>query len=251
MPVLSKLFRAAIEKGVRGIKGKLDKLDADEKRQLLADLRKLDDCPDGWKNKAPEKQRSIVESLRQAIARLLNPEKAKAISARNRKRRRENGKAEEYAKKIINKEKKAKYKADPMNKDTRNARRRERYDTDINFRTMCILRARLRRALGNNKSDHAMDLLGCTMEQMIVHIESQFTSGMTWDNQGKGDDEWQIDHIIPFVAFDTSNRDEQFIVCWYQNLQPLWGPDNRSKGGKYTEEGKQSLIRKYNGSSSL
>jgi len=44
----------------------------------------------------------------------------------------------------------------------------------------------------------------------------------------------------------TSNRDEQFIVCWYQNLQPLWGLDNRSKGGKYTEEDKQSLICKYN-----
>ena len=91
-----------------------------------------------------------------------------------------------------------------------------------------------------------MDLLGCTVEQMVQHIESQFTSGMTWDNQGKGDDEWQIDHIIPFVAFDTSNRDEQFIVCWYQNLQPLWGPDNLSKCGKYTEEGKQDLIRRYN-----
>jgi hypothetical protein len=59
--------------------------------------------------------------------------------------------------------------------------------------------------------------------------------GMTWDNQGTADDEWQIDHIIPFVAFDTSNRDEQFIVCWYQNTQPLWGPANRSKSGKYTE----------------
>ena len=26
----------------------------------------------------------------------------------------------------------------------------------------------------------------------------------------------------------------------------LWGPDNRIKGGKYTEEGKQDLIRRYN-----
>ena len=116
---------------------------------------------------------------------------------------------------------------------------------------MKILRSRLRYALGNNKKDRTMDLLGCTVEQMVQHIEKQFTSGMTWDNQGKGDDEWQIDHIIPFVAFDTSNRDEQFIVSWYQNLQPLWGPANRSKSGKYTEEGKQDLIRRYNEHSSL
>ena len=277
MPVLSKLFRAAIENGVRGIKGKLDKLDADEKRQLLADLREHDDCPDGWKNTDSKKQKNIVDGLHNAIDRLMNPEKAKAAGARNRKRRRENGKAEEYAKKIkeneynkrynadpINKEKKAKYakrynadpinkerQANPINKDRTNARRRERYDTDINYRTMCILRARLRHALKNNKKDHTMDLLGCTMEQMVQHIESQFTSGMTWDNQGKGDDEWQIDHIIPFVAFDLSNRDKQFIVSWYQNLQPLWGPANRSKSGKYTEEGKQDLIRRYNEHSSL
>ena len=96
-----------------------------------------------------------------------------------------------------------------------------------------------------------MDLLGCTVEHCVQHIEKQFTSGMTWDNQGKADDEWEIDHIIPFVAFDASNRDEQFIVSWYQNLQPLWGPANRSKSGKYTEEGKQDLIRRYNEHSSL
>jgi hypothetical protein len=284
----SEKFRAAIEEGVRDIAdGELHKLNADEKRQLLAILRKLDDCPDGWKNKrnmAPKKQKNIPNGLHQAIARLVNPEKARAISASANKKRRENGKAEEYAADPINKEKRAKYnheyaadpinkekkakynhkynadpinkerqakykheyKADPINKDKANARSRERYATDINYRTMRLLRGRLRHALGNNKKDHTMDLIGCTVEQMLQHIESQFTPGMTWDNQGKGDDEWQIDHIIPFVAFDTSNRDEQFIVSWYQNLQPLWGPDNWSKGGKYTEEGKQDLIRRYN-----
>ena len=248
---LPEKFRAAIEKGVRDIAGELRKLNPSEKRQLLAILRELDDCPEGWKNTDSKKQTYILDNLHKAIDRLLNPEKKKAAN----KKYKESGKKKEYDDKPINKEKKAKYNhkyhADPMNKDTRNARRRERYDTDINFRTMCILRARLRRALGNNKKDRTMDLLGCTVEQSVQHIEKQFTPGMTWDNQGKGDDEWEIDHIIPFVAFDTSNRDEQFIVCWYQNTQPLWGPDNRSKGGKYTEEGKQDLIRRYNGSSSL
>ena len=104
---LPEKFRAAIEKGVRNIKGKLDKLNAPEKRQLLADLRKLDDCPDGWKNKknmTPKKQTYILEILHKAIDRLLNPEKVKAANARNNKRRIENGKAQEYAKKIIEKQ---------------------------------------------------------------------------------------------------------------------------------------------------
>lgn len=131
-------------------------------------------------------------------------------------------------------------------KDQRNKRSRERYATDIQYRTLSNVRSRINHALGKNKGDHTIDLLGCTMEFMKIHIEKQFKLGMTWDNQGKGDNNWEIDHIIPFAAFDMKNRDEQFIVCWYQNLQPLWGHENASKGGKYTEEGKQSLICKYN-----
>jgi hypothetical protein len=230
-------FRAAIEKGVRDIAGELRKLNAGEKRLLLAILRKLDDCPDGWKNRknmAPKKQQSILKSLHDAIDRLLNPEKARAINAKCRKKRRENGKEKAYT--VVNKEKKAKYNhkynADPMNKDKANARLRERYATDLKYRTMVLLRSRLRRALGNNKKDHAIDLLGCTVEQMVQHIEKQFTPGMTWNNRGKADDEWEIDHIVPFAAFDLSIAENQFIVSWYQNLQPLWRLDNRSKGGK-------------------
>ena len=267
---LPETFRAAIEKGVRDIAGELRKLNADEQCQLLAILRKHEDCPDGWKdrkNMAPKKQKSIVESLRQAIKRLLDPKKQQAASTRNNKRRRENGKKKEYDKRRREngKQKAAsarnyarrtdngkhqeyskRYRADPINKDKTNARLRERYATDLKYRTMVLLRSRLRHALGNNKKEHTIDLLGCTVEQMVQHIEKQFTPGMTWNNRGKADDEWEIDHIIPFAAFDLSNRDEQFIVSWYQNLQPLWGLDNRSKGGKYTEEDKQSLICKYN-----
>ena len=90
-------FLAAIEKGVRDIAdGELRRLKAPEKRQLLAILRKRGDCPDEWKNIAPEKQRNILGYLRKKIARLLNPEefaeKERAINDRHNKRRSENGK---------------------------------------------------------------------------------------------------------------------------------------------------------------
>ena len=84
-------FRAAIEKGVHDIAGKLCPLDGDEKRQLLAILRKRGDCPDGWKNMAPKKQHSILKNLHQAIYRLMNPDKRKADNDRNHARNRENG----------------------------------------------------------------------------------------------------------------------------------------------------------------
>ena len=71
----SEKFRAAFKKGVRDIAGELRRLNAPEKRRLLADLRERDDCPDKWKNTAPNKQQSILDCLRIAIEKLLNPEK--------------------------------------------------------------------------------------------------------------------------------------------------------------------------------
>jgi len=87
MPHLPEKFRAAIEKGVCNIKGKLCKLNPDEKRQLLAILRERDDCPEGWKNTDPKKQQSILERLRKAIKRLVSP----AANAIRKKKYRENG----------------------------------------------------------------------------------------------------------------------------------------------------------------
>ena len=95
MAALPENFRAAIEEGVRNIKGKLCPLNADEKRRLLAILRKRDDCPDGWKNKknmTTKKRKNILNRLHQAIDRLLDPDKVKAKNARNHKSQRENGK---------------------------------------------------------------------------------------------------------------------------------------------------------------
>jgi len=96
LPPFPETFWAAIEKGVRDIAGKLRKLNAPEKRQLLAILREHEDYPVKWKNKAPEKQHNILCSLRYAIEKLLNPEefaeKERANNARKNKSRRENGK---------------------------------------------------------------------------------------------------------------------------------------------------------------
>ena len=36
------------------------------------------------------------------------------------------------------------------------------------------------------------------------------------------------------------------IVNWNENLKPMWGGENCSKGGKYEEEDKIDLIDRYN-----
>lgn len=73
-------------------------------------------------------------------------------------------------------------------------------------------------------------LLGYTTEQLMAHIERQFTRGMTWENYG----EWHIDHIRPKVSFGLlSSEDPAFKECWaMSNLQPLWAEDNRRKSAK-------------------
>lgn len=82
-----------------------------------------------------------------------------------------------------------------------------------------------------NKTNKTFTLLGYTIEELMTHLEKQFTSGMTWDNYG----EWHVDHKKPMTLFDfTSTDDEGFKECWcLDNLQPLWEKDNLSKGTRY------------------
>ena len=67
------------------------------------------------------------------------------------------------------------------------------------------------------------DIVGCTKEMFIEHIESLFTNGMSWDNWGKGKGKtvWHIDHVTAVKSGGSSH---------YTNLQPLWCIDNIRKG---------------------
>jgi hypothetical protein len=95
------------------------------------------------------------------------------------------------------------------------------------------LRACIYRAVKNQYSEKAyksMELLGCTIQELRDHLESQFTEGMTWDNMGRGG--WHIDHIIPCAFFDLTKPSHQKVCFNWQNLQPLWESDNCAKGDK-------------------
>ena len=104
---------------------------------------------------------------------------------------------------------------------------------DTDFMLKKNLRDRIREAVKNQYSEKAyksMELLGCTIQELREHLESQFTEGMTWDNMGRGG--WHIDHIIPCAFFDLSKPSHQKVCFNWQNLQPLWGKDNCAKGDK-------------------
>ena len=105
-----------------------------------------------------------------------------------------------------------------------------------------IVRGRVRIALkryNTRKDKHTMEYIGCSVEDLRNHLENQFENEtercghpISWENQG----EWHIDHIRPCASFDLNLEDERHKCFHYTNLQPMWGPDNISKGATYNED---------------
>lgn len=88
---------------------------------------------------------------------------------------------------------------------------------------------------GKKHGLHWFDLIGYGPEELMAHIESQFTDGMSWENYGK----WVIDHIIPQDWFQNAPLPEKpywvrfaWSLC---NLRPLWYGENASKCNRMPE----------------
>jgi hypothetical protein len=77
------------------------------------------------------------------------------------------------------------------------------------------------------KNGHYFEILQYTPNELIDHLENQFTENMTWDNYG----EWHVDHIKPITYFKINEiGDDEFMKCWsLNNLQPMWGHENIRK----------------------
>jgi hypothetical protein len=113
--------------------------------------------------------------------------------------------------------------------------RKKKRLTDINFRIKDNMRARLNLAIRNSpKAGPTMNLVGCSVDDLKAHLESQFTDGMSWDNYGLHG--WHVDHIKPCASFDLTLESEQKLCFHYSNLQPLWAEDNLRKSDKYNEK---------------
>ena len=75
-------------------------------------------------------------------------------------------------------------------------------------------------------------LVGYSLDELVAHLERQFTRGMSWENMG----EWHIDHITPLASFTFKSADcAEFKAAWaITNLRPLWASENMSKGARIT-----------------
>jgi len=77
------------------------------------------------------------------------------------------------------------------------------------------------------KGKKTEQILGCSVEKFIEHLQSQFKPDMTLENHGQGPGKWNIDHIVPISSAKT--EEEIIKLCHYTNLQPLWFEDNMKK----------------------
>lgn len=136
-----------------------------------------------------------------------------------------------------NKEKNTAYQQEyrKNNRDRASLYEKTRVSKDIQFKLTKILRSRIRTALKKNiKSGSAIQDLGCSIDELKLHLESKFQPGMSWSNYGY--EGWHIDHIIPLSSFDLTDREEFLRACHYTNLQPLWAKDNMKKSNKIEEQ---------------
>lgn len=123
------------------------------------------------------------------------------------------------------------------NKKRDKARRNQwfalRRQTDPAFKLNGIIRSAIYKSLRGAKARvNWSTLVGYSLPELRAHLEAQFIDGMAWANCG----EWHIDHIRPLASFQITDATcDDFKAAWaLSNLQPLWGPDNLSKGAKWS-----------------
>ncbi len=120
------------------------------------------------------------------------------------------------------------YRQNPENQARRRKIETERYRTDPQYMLAKRLRSRITEAfkIANAKRNCSMiDLVGCSSEHLLAHIESQFTNGMNWENKSS----YEIDHKVPMSAFQLDDDEEAKWACYWENLQPLSPIDNLIK----------------------
>lgn len=114
---------------------------------------------------------------------------------------------------------------------------RNRKSTDPLYKLISNFRTAIYQVLKESnveKNKHYFDILQYTPEELIIHLEKQFTDTMSWDNYGV----WHVDHKSPITSFDIQEMgDEEFMKCWgLDNLQPMWGDENIRKSNKILED---------------
>jgi len=98
--------------------------------------------------------------------------------------------------------------------------KKQKRETDIEFRLKDNLKTRLNSCVKLRKKNKFINELGCDISTFRLHLENKFTPEMNWDNYGTY---WEVDHIHPLSKSGSFH---------YTNTQPLTVKENREKSAK-------------------
>lgn len=94
--------------------------------------------------------------------------------------------------------------------------------------TLC---SRIWHALVRGKtSPKTESLCSCTLEALRTHLKSTLTDGLTWEQFTQG--EVEIDHIKPCKDFDLQIDAQQKLCFHWTNLRLVHWQENRRKGAR-------------------
>ena len=112
--------------------------------------------------------------------------------------------------------------------------------TNPQRRISTILRTKMyvaiRRQQSGQKSFNTIELTGCTVPELIKHIEGQFQPGMTWGNFGRGIGKWSLDHVRPCASYDLTDPEQQKLAFHFSNIQPMWFVENCAKSSHWNNK---------------
>jgi hypothetical protein len=127
-----------------------------------------------------------------------------------------------------------------VQKSTQYIKDRKQVDPLFKLRHLIgILVSKSFRNKGIKKNTKTEQILGCTINEFINHLQSQFITGMSLENHGLV---WEIDHITPMSSAKT--EEDIITLNHYINLRPLFKTTeiaeqyghnivgNRNKGNK-------------------
>ena len=113
------------------------------------------------------------------------------------------------------------------NKEKVHAYQRQKRKEDPLFKLANNIRRRINLFIKRKYGKKSEQILGCSYKELIIHLEKQFDSKMTWNNYGTY---WHVDHKKALGS--VSSEEEIILLCHYTNLQPLEAIENIRKGNK-------------------
>lgn len=131
---------------------------------------------------------------------------------------------------------KAKFRTKRWRKSEHGIQRRKEYYHNPSFRLAFTMRNRIRqsmrRAGGERGAKYDYDI-GCTPNEFCDYIQFAFEPQMTWDNYGKGEGKWNLDHVRPLSSFNLMDSAQYKEAFHYRNIVPKWHVENIRKQAQW------------------